>query len=315
VRKGTDIPYITHPLEVMQILGKVDCETDVVIAGLLHDTLEDTDTTPEEIQKLFGKKVLQYVQSESEDKSKSWMERKQNTIDTLENAPFETKLICCADKLSNLRSIYIDWQEIRDNVWERFNAPKKLIQWYYKNIGDILMKSLYKLDMCHELAHLVDLIFFQEEKRGKKTENLEESILQEKYTFEDYLCWDDELYTAANDFNKKHGLYPNIMLACSATYDEIDKEIKEYGMENLSYEGSDNNEEPPEFDSLATFTTDDFSIDFCLKPELPSKTFILIYDDSPEFDGEEIDEQAGHTPKHNAFSSRKRKYQRYKLAA
>jgi len=51
-RKGTDIPYIVHPMEVMQILTAMDCSQNVIIAGILHDTLEDTDT-------LFLKKTLQ----------------------------------------------------------------------------------------------------------------------------------------------------------------------------------------------------------------------------------------------------------------
>ena len=82
-RKGTDIPYIIHPMEVMQILTAMDCSQNVIIAGILHDTLEDTDTTPEEIKEVFGNAVLAIVQTESEDKSKTWKERKQRTVDEI----------------------------------------------------------------------------------------------------------------------------------------------------------------------------------------------------------------------------------------
>lgn len=82
-RKGTNLPYIVHPMEVMQILTENGCNENVIVAGILHDTLEDTDTTPQEIEKEFGKDILAIVQTESEDKSKTWKERKQHTIDCL----------------------------------------------------------------------------------------------------------------------------------------------------------------------------------------------------------------------------------------
>lgn len=137
-RKGTDIPYIVHPMEVMQILTAIHCKENVIIAGILHDVLEDTDGTPEEIEQLFGKDVLEIVQDESEDKSKTWKERKQHTIDRLKEAPTETKLVCFADKFSNIRSMYRDKEEIGEKLWVRFNASKNNIAWYYSSIADVL---------------------------------------------------------------------------------------------------------------------------------------------------------------------------------
>ena len=109
-RKETEIPYIVHPMEVMQILTENGCSENVIVAGILHDTLEDTDTRPEEIEKRFGKEIRSIVQTECEDKSKTWKERKQVFIDCLKNDSLETKLVCCADKLSNARSMYADFQ-------------------------------------------------------------------------------------------------------------------------------------------------------------------------------------------------------------
>jgi Guanosine polyphosphate pyrophosphohydrolases/synthetases len=83
-RKGTDIPYIVHPMECMQILSACGCPDNVIIAGILHDTLEDTDTTPQEILENFGKDVLEIVQNESEDKSKTWKEKKTGNLRPLE---------------------------------------------------------------------------------------------------------------------------------------------------------------------------------------------------------------------------------------
>lgn len=157
-RKGTDIPYIVHPVEVMQILTENGCDKEVVIAGILHDTLEDTQTTPDEIRSEFGRTVLEIVQSESEDKSKSWKERKQTAILHMYSASLESKLVCCADKLSNLRSIYADLKNIGEKIWERFNAKKTYIQWYYEEI----LKSLSEIsdfDMYDELEILVEDVF------------------------------------------------------------------------------------------------------------------------------------------------------------
>lgn len=137
-RKGTNIPYIVHPMEVMQILTSIGCNDDVIIAGILHDTLEDTETTPEEIKENFGQKVLEIVQTESEDKSKTWKERKERTVNELKEASEETKLVCFADKLSNIRSMYADYIEVGDKLWERFNADKESIKWYYESILEVL---------------------------------------------------------------------------------------------------------------------------------------------------------------------------------
>ena len=157
-RKGTEIPYIVHPMEVMHILTENDCSENVIIAGILHDTLEDTDTKPQEIEAEFGKDVLDIVQTESEDKSKSWKERKQHTIDCLKNDTLETKLVCCADKLSNIRSMYADLETCGEDLWNRFNASKEEIAWYYHSI----VNSLSELDGCkmyNELKQTVNAVF------------------------------------------------------------------------------------------------------------------------------------------------------------
>lgn len=158
VRKGTDIPYIAHPMEVMQILTENGCPETVIIAGILHDTLEDTDTSPSEIKSLFGDDVLRLVSAESEDKSKTWKERKQATIDFLAEDSFEARLVCCADKLSNLRSMASDKVLIGEKLWERFNAGKEDIQWYYESIVKGLT-GLSDYAMYGELERLVKEVF------------------------------------------------------------------------------------------------------------------------------------------------------------
>lgn len=157
-RKGTEIPYIVHPMEVMQILTENNCPENVIIAGILHDTLEDTDTTPQELEAKFGKSVLDIALSESEDKSKTWRERKQHTIDCLAKDSMETKLVRCADKLSNIKSMYADLQEQGEKLWERFNASKDDIKWYYESIVNALT-DLQQYKMYEELAETVKAVF------------------------------------------------------------------------------------------------------------------------------------------------------------
>lgn len=158
-RKGTNIPYIVHPMEVMQILTDNKCSVDVIIAGILHDTLEDTDTTPEEIRKEFGEHILSIVQTESEDKSKTWKERKQRTVDELATATLETKMVCCADKLSNIMSIKADKDALGEAVWKRFNASKEDIKWYYESIVSQLKNDLAEMPMYSLFKETVQAVF------------------------------------------------------------------------------------------------------------------------------------------------------------
>lgn len=130
LRKGTDVDYITHPLEVLQILTAMNAEEAVLVAGILHDTLEDTTVTLEELETAFGKQVSMLVAGHTEDKRKSWKERKQNTIETLATASRAEKLLSLADRLANLRSMASDHARKGDQLWERFNAPREAQAWY-----------------------------------------------------------------------------------------------------------------------------------------------------------------------------------------
>lgn len=121
VRKGTDVPYIVHPVEVSEILGELGCGEEVMAAGLLHDTLEDTRATAEEIAVRFGEKVAKLVAFNSEDKSLPWEERKTHTLKSLENAEPEQMLLVFADKLSNIRSMRKDYAAVGEELWKRFN--------------------------------------------------------------------------------------------------------------------------------------------------------------------------------------------------
>ena len=143
VRKGTTIPYITHPLETMTILNAMKADTYLLMAGVLHDVLEDTDTTGNEILERFGTDVMSLVAGHSEDKSKTWKERKETAIRECAEASFRMKMLIMADKTANLRSMYNDFKLVGNKLWERFNADKELQAWYYSNMIDSLAEMQY----------------------------------------------------------------------------------------------------------------------------------------------------------------------------
>lgn len=137
-RKCTDIDYISHPMEVYGILAAMGADEDLQVAGVLHDTVEDCDLTIEHIAKEFGDNVAALVQGHTEDKSKSWVERKSHTIQCLINGDRNHRMLVLADSLSNLRSMELDYELIGEELWDRFNAPKERQSWYYFGMNEAL---------------------------------------------------------------------------------------------------------------------------------------------------------------------------------
>ena len=157
LRKGTTTPYIVHPLETMNILRSMNADTNLLIAGLLHDTVEDTDTTVEEIAEVFGTDVAALVGGHSEDKSKTWEERKTHAIQELAESSTRMKMLVMADKVSNLRSIASDYKALGDDLWTRFNAPKEKQAWYYSGIQDSLWDMQTNENTSHVYWEMVGL--------------------------------------------------------------------------------------------------------------------------------------------------------------
>ncbi|HLS89179.1 MAG TPA: HD domain-containing protein [Sphingobacteriaceae bacterium] len=141
-RKGKDMPYITHPVSVALTLATAGCSEEVVIAGLLHDTLEDTEVRAEHIEEEFGPQVLAIVKSCTEDKRLTWWERKRHTVDSLPREPLAVKLVVAADKLQNVRELRADYAEIGDALWDRFRAGKEEQAWYYQSIVKALKPEI-----------------------------------------------------------------------------------------------------------------------------------------------------------------------------
>ena len=109
-RKGTSRPYIVHPIEVGDIVSTMTQDEEIISAAVLHDTIEDCEGVSREIlAREFSERVAGIVAQESEDKTKTWMERKSATIEHIRNAPREVQMVGLADKLSNMRDIDRDY--------------------------------------------------------------------------------------------------------------------------------------------------------------------------------------------------------------
>jgi len=181
VRKGTDDPYITHPFEVAQILTNAHCSEEMIIAGLLHDTVEDAGITISQIEDIFGQRVAQLVAASSEDKSKPWEERKSHTIEELsQTKDTELLLLACADKLSNLRSLNADFDRVGEAVWQRFKRGKSQQAWYYSEVLDCFEKPLTSYNMYWEANRLFQRLFVDYYIDSKKTK-LIQVFLQHRY--------------------------------------------------------------------------------------------------------------------------------------
>ena len=142
-RKGTTLPYIVHPMEVLSILVAMKADNNLMMAGVLHDTLEDTNATKEKLRELFGVEVAWLVGEHTEDKRKTWKERKEAAYRHTCTTTIRVKKLVLADKLSNLRSIHRDYQELGDALWDRFNAGRDKQAWYYGNVIDALVDLQY----------------------------------------------------------------------------------------------------------------------------------------------------------------------------
>lgn len=133
-RKITKTPYITHPIRVGEILEEAGCSDELISAGYLHDVVEDTQYEIEDIEELFGTKIAEFVASHTEDKSKTWKERKQHTINILRDADKEVKYLIVADRLDNIMEFEKDLHELGSKVWGYFNAGYEDQKWYNESM-------------------------------------------------------------------------------------------------------------------------------------------------------------------------------------
>lgn len=161
-RKNAHIPYISHPIRVAERLEASGCSDELICAGYLHDVVEDTPYEIDDIERQFGPRVAHLVAAHTEDKSKSWQERKQHTIDILKGAEKEIKYLIVADRLDNLLDLKQDLARQGPTVWNNFNAGPDRQEWYNKEIAKSMCTGLDQADIpdfFHEFKSAIDRVF------------------------------------------------------------------------------------------------------------------------------------------------------------
>ena len=143
VRKSEpDKPMVMHPIGIANILKEYTYDDEVIAAGFLHDVVEDTQYTIEDIEKNFGQSIAVLVKGASEpDKSLYWEERKLHTINETKTLPLKNKLVICADKIHNLEDLMIKFMAIEILVLLKEEKNNK------DGITQIFMKVLYIMKM------------------------------------------------------------------------------------------------------------------------------------------------------------------------
>lgn len=164
-RRGKGFPYIVHPMEAVEIVATITPDQELLAASALHDTIEDTDVTVEDIRREFGDRIAELVHAESDQftegvsEEDSWHDRKQAAIDRLAAASHDAKIVAMGDKLSNMRAIWRDYQIKGDELWSIFHAKDKADhEWHYRGLAASL-SELSNTFAYQEFVHLIDDVF------------------------------------------------------------------------------------------------------------------------------------------------------------
>lgn len=147
-RRGEkSFPYLTHLFSVASILSEYTRDEAVIIAGLLHDSIEDTTYSLEELEKEFGKEVRDIVFYVTEIKEHRglkipWKDRKDAYITLLEEASREALFVSAADKIHNLRSTIDDFKKFGPAIWKNFGSSVENNLWFYSSVLEVLRRRL-----------------------------------------------------------------------------------------------------------------------------------------------------------------------------
>jgi len=163
-RKRTDIPYLSHLLQVMVTVAEHGGTEDQLVAAVLHDYLEDIPgSSAQDLTLRFGPRVAELVvglSDTTELPKPPWGPRKQAYLTHLARAPVELKLISAADKLHNARSIQRDLHQIGSEVFDRFSASRVQTLWYYRAVVRSLGHD-WAHPLLDELRQVVDALHEQ----------------------------------------------------------------------------------------------------------------------------------------------------------
>jgi (p)ppGpp synthase/HD superfamily hydrolase len=156
MRKGSDVPYIVHPVHVSTILLRHGFSEDVVIAGLLHDVVEDQDVPLADIEADFGFEVAEMVavlteQKREGDVERPWEVRKQEALSELQRASPEAVAAKAADVIHNAHALAADLRRDGPVVWRRFKRGPEETIWYYRSVAEIVRSCWGTHPLCDEL--------------------------------------------------------------------------------------------------------------------------------------------------------------------
>lgn len=157
-RKGGDIPYIVHPFSVMTIANTVTDDEDILIACLFHDILEDVpeEYSKERMREEFGDRVVSIVEGVTKNgELKDWQEVSEDYLANLREEDEASVIVSGADKIHNLQSVLIDYEDVGDKLWERFTKGKDSQVWWYKSILEILEERIPESPLTTKLDELV----------------------------------------------------------------------------------------------------------------------------------------------------------------
>ena len=164
-RRGKGFPYIVHPMEAVEIVATMTPDQELLAAAVLHDTVEDTDVTIEQIRTEFGERVASFVAAESDephqrpDSVENWRDRKQAAINRIARASRDAKIVALGDKLSNMRAIARDYALQGDALWDLFHAKDpKDHEWHYRGLADAL-SELQDTFAYKEFENLINQVF------------------------------------------------------------------------------------------------------------------------------------------------------------
>jgi myo-inositol-1(or 4)-monophosphatase len=164
-RRGKGFPYIVHPMEAVEIVATMTSDQELLAAAALHDTVEDTDVTVEQLRAEFGERVASLVAAESDephekrDSIDNWRARKQTAIDRIAAASHDAKIVALGDKLSNMRAIARDYAIQGDELWKIFHSKdRKDHEWHYRGLAESL-RELQDTFAYQEFEYLIKQVF------------------------------------------------------------------------------------------------------------------------------------------------------------
>lgn len=164
-RRGKGFPYIVHPMEAVEIVATMTPDQELLAAAALHDTVEDTDVTVDQIRAEFGERIAALVADESDtfeagvSEEDSWHSRKRAAIERLARTSHDAKIVALGDKLSNMRAIARDYAVKGDELWNIFHAKDpKDHEWHYRGLADSL-RELEDTFAFKEFESLINQVF------------------------------------------------------------------------------------------------------------------------------------------------------------